>query len=338
MPPPPPQKLPSLVPAPVREKASRDAERAAHLYELSAKSVSSSPSSACARCDCAGSVPARGSRKASASPGSHRSSTHEPPPPQRGEKIASKSDCRRCTTASSSALNARVGGARNSASLRWTSKRIAEAYWCERKSRTSRPCCRIRSISRTLSPHAGGADVRSRKKTGAVDTSTTGPARAPARRPPLMASRMARSFRLCEPRRTARASTGAITTDARTASNSAAKVVWSSRPLLSEAVATMKANSPHAAMVRPTVNTSARDAGTTSKPDASLPRPAQLKSAARPRTVAEAKERTGTMNPHVAAKKSLTSHDCSRLTCLIHASCSRGIVQQERPARKAPSK
>ena len=131
----------------------------------------------------------------------------------------------------------------------------------------------------------------------------------------------------------------------------------------------MKANSPHAAMVRPTVNTLARDAGTTSKPDASLPRPAQLgkergggwgegvkrvgvatvirscdrapqhlKSAARPKTVAEAKERTGTMNPHVAAKKSLTSHDCSRLTCLIHASCSRGMVQQERPARKAPSK
>mmetsp|Transcript_28113 Transcript_28113/g.85888 ORF Transcript_28113/g.85888 Transcript_28113/m.85888 type:complete len:213 (-) Transcript_28113:274-912(-) len=100
----------------------------------------------------------------------------------------------------------------------------------------------------------------------------------------------------------------------------------------------MNANSPHAAIAKPTVVALARVRGVAHTPVASLPRAARKKRPARPKTAADEKERTGTANPQLAAKKSFSSHVCSRLTCLVHAACSRGSVQQHRPARKAPSR
>eukprot|EP00967_Tisochrysis_lutea_P011906 scaffold13424_cov23-Tisochrysis_lutea.AAC.2 len=164
-------------------------------------------------------------------------------------------------------------------------------------------------------PQEGGADVRKRKKTGtwplsagAVRMGGLCALRAPvpipaegglslSRPPPLSGASSAPSARLARERWiVARSSTGETTTEKSTAKSSAANVVWSSSCPLSDAVAMMNANSPHAAIAKPTVVALARVRGVAHTPVASLPRAARKKRPARPKTAADEKERTGTAN------------------------------------------
>jgi hypothetical protein len=67
-------------------------------------------------------------------------------------------------------------------------------------------------------------------------------------------------------------------------------------PVLRDEVAMMKANSPHAAIAKPTVAAFARVRGVAHTPVAILPNAAREKSDACAQTVGELKERMGTAN------------------------------------------